>query len=260
MPLRIVALSLALGMLWAASAAAEPARSDADGAPPGYDQSVQRALREFELANYAEARAMLLSAHELYPNARTLRALGMVEYELKNYPACVAYMEQALSSRERPLNAEQRTSAEELRRAAEAYLSRYTLQLRPSNARVLLDGEPVSFDSQGKLVLAVGDHQLEVSAEGHHTLQRKLKVDGGEQRTLDVVLVPVTQAEPRAANGAQGSVDQPLYKKWWLWTTVGLVVAGGAVAGTMLALRKDDPQQPNGGSINETIHLLQVRR
>jgi hypothetical protein len=259
MNLRIVALGWALVLSWAAPALAEPARADAESAPPGYEQSVQRALREFELANYAEARAMLLSAHDLYPNARTLRALGMVEYELKNYPACVAYMEQALSSRERPLNAEQRASADELRRAAEGYLSRYTLQVRPVNARVSIDGEPASFDAQGKLVLAVGDHQLEISAEGHHALRRKLKVNGGERRTLDFVLVPATQAE-RGPIGAQGNVEQPLYKKWWLWTTIGLVVAGGAVAGVVLATRHEDPQKPNGGSLNETIHLLQVRR
>jgi tetratricopeptide (TPR) repeat protein len=244
-----------------------PAQADAGGgnghsaanAPPGYEQSVQRALREFELANYAEARAMLLSAHELYPNARTLRALGMVEYELKNYAACVAYMEQALASSERPLNDEQRERADELRKAAENYIGRYMLNVRPRNASVLVNGEAASFDAQGRLVLAVGDHELDVSAEGHRPLHRVLKVVGRQQQALDIVLVPVSSPESLQKH-AQGQVDKPLYKKWWLWTTVGLVVVAGATVGAVLATRPADPHKPNGGSLNETFHLLQLRR
>lgn len=33
----------------------------------------------------------------------------------------------------------------------------------------------------------------------------------------------------------------PIYKKWWLWTIVGVVVAGGAATGLYFALRPKDP-------------------
>jgi tetratricopeptide (TPR) repeat protein len=116
MPLRI--LAIALSMLWFAAVARADAASGQsqppDTADEGYEATVQLALREFGLGNYAEARTLLRDAHGLYANARTLRALGMVEYELKNYPACVAYLEQALSSQERPLSAEHRKGADEL--------------------------------------------------------------------------------------------------------------------------------------------------
>jgi tetratricopeptide (TPR) repeat protein len=230
-----------------------------DAAPPGYEQSVERALREFELANYAEARTMLLNAHALFPNARTLRGLGMVEYELKNYPAAAAYLEQALASRERPLTPEQRTSVEELRRAAQGYIGRYTLALRPGGATVLVDGDAPNIDARGLLVLVVGDHQIEVSAEGYHAQRRTLHVVGGEARALDLVLLPITSSETSAAN-APANVDKPLYKKWWLWTTIGLVVAAGVTTGVVLATREHTPQEPTGGSLNETIRLLSVRR
>ncbi len=39
---------------------------------------------------------------------------------------------------------------------------------------------------------------------------------------------------------------KPIHKKWWLWTTVGLVVAGGVAAGLVLGLRGDRrmPDEP----------------
>lgn len=34
---------------------------------------------------------------------------------------------------------------------------------------------------------------------------------------------------------------KPIYKRWWLWTSVALVVAGGVAAGTVLGLRATTP-------------------
>ena len=36
------------------------------------------------------------------------------------------------------------------------------------------------------------------------------------------------------------SVETPLYKKWWLWTIVGVVVAGGVTAAAVVATRVDE--------------------
>jgi hypothetical protein len=47
---------------------------------------------------------------------------------------------------------------------------------------------------------------------------------------------------------------KPLYKKWWLWTTLGIVVAGAA-AGTAIALtRNHDQPEAYGGT---TMSVLQ---
>lgn len=227
--------------------------------PSGYDETVQRALDEFELANYAEARSLLLQAHELYPNARTSRALGMVEFELKNYVSCVDYLEQALDSQTKPLTAEQRREAEQLLGRANGFVGRYTIALRPSAAALLIDGQPVRPDARGVLRLPVGDHQLEATAEGHRPLRRTLSVAGGRSEQLDVVLLPAAADDPVSAHEAPSAAPTPVYKKWWLWTTLGVVVAAGAVTGIVLATREPKPKEPNGGSINQTFHLLSWR-
>ena len=35
----------------------------------------------------------------------------------------------------------------------------------------------------------------------------------------------------------------PVYKRWWFWTAVGVVVAGGAGTGIYLATRGDDIEE-----------------
>jgi tetratricopeptide (TPR) repeat protein len=78
--------------------AAESAAVEAhEAAPSEYERMVGLAFREYELGNYAEARAGFLEAHRLSPSARTYRALGMVEYELKNYGDAIERLRQALS-------------------------------------------------------------------------------------------------------------------------------------------------------------------
>ncbi len=38
--------------------------------------------------------------------------------------------------------------------------------------------------------------------------------------------------------------DKPTYKKWWVWTIVGVAVAGGAAAGLAIAFTRNDGKTP----------------
>ena len=49
-----------------------------------------------------------------------------------------------------------------------------------------------------------------------------------------VALTPPPTPSPRA--------DKPAYKKWWVWTIVGVAVAGGVAAGVAVALTQDPKQ------------------
>lgn len=229
-------------------AAAEPTSA---GAPPGYDQTIDTALQEFEAGNFAEARSQFLKAHAIFPNARTLRALGKAEYELKNYRQAVGYLEQALESKVRPLTPEQRGETQRLLDSARGYLGRYFIDVRPPDAKLLLDGTPVSLGDRGSLVLNVGDHVLSIEAEGYLPERRQLRVIGGGTERLSIELQPVpppaaplpaVALDSSDASSSAAAVPQtearPLRKKWWLWTGVVAVVAGAAVAGVLLAKRE----------------------
>ena len=262
---RVVVLAFALGLAWSAvgsSALAEPERepgeiavstSGFEASPEGYEAAIDIAFQEYKLGNYAEARSRFLDAHRIYPNARTLRALGIVAYELRNYVSSILYLEQALSSSERPLTPRLRAETEQLLKKAQGYVARYTVSLRPRDAAILIDGSEAEPDEDGALVLEVGDHVLEAVAPGHRSLKRVLRVVGGADESISMMLVPLESSSPGTSPRSGERVDVPLRKRWWLWTTLSAVVLGGVATGLSLALRDPGERTPNGGTLGTVI-------
>jgi tetratricopeptide (TPR) repeat protein len=203
-----------------------------------YTEAVQVGLSEFEEKNFLEARAHFARAHAIYPNARTLRALGMVQFELKNYIESVHFLQEALSASERALDSDKRERTEKLLTRALGYIARLTLDIEPAT-QVLVDGKSTSLSSGAELVLAVGEHAIEFSAPGRMTDKRTLTIQGGEQETLRVKLAAVS-SERAATSGKNEDTapGRPVYKSPWLWTALGVVVVGAAV-GTALVLTRE---------------------
>lgn len=263
-----VVVSFCCLTLWLEStAAAQQSRGAAP--PPGYDAAVETALQEFEAGNYAEARSQLFKAHSIFPNARTLRALGKAEYELKNYREAIDYLEQALVSNVRPMTAEQRAEAQRLISAARGYTASYRISLQPPDSRLVLDGNAVKLGADGLLVVNVGDHVLQAEADGYVPERRELRViGGGAEQSLRIELqkipaepepaalpaVELTESEQVATEPPVQSDTTPLRRKWWFWTGVAGVLAGGAVAAVLLT-REPPASRGSGGSSGVDIRL-----
>jgi len=156
--------------------------------PEKYRAVIDLALAEYRLGNFAEARAQFEYAHKLYPNARSFRALGMVEFELRNYGDAIANLEMALASPLKPLEGKRRDDAVKLLSRARGYVARLNLQIDPDAASVVVDGVPVKIGSTGSLVLEVGDHILEFRAPGRIAQKRPVRIASGEEQSLRVVL------------------------------------------------------------------------
>lgn len=228
-------------------ARAQANESDQAVEPAGYREVVTEALQEFEAQNFEESRSLFHRAHTLFPNARTYRGLGFTEFELRHYPAAIGYLEAALSSRVRPLNAGLRADTERMLERAKAFVGRLRLEVKPSGASVSVDSQPVTLTAGTPLLLQVGDHTLEVHAPGFVASKRELSVQGGEDTNLTILLTPahedvaVASSEPRR-----------WYKSPWLWASVGVVVAGAA-AGAGYALTRDEPSPRYGGTANTRL-------
>lgn len=224
-----------------------PARADVE--PAAYRVAIERAVDEFGLGNYEEAREQFQQAFALFPNARALRGLGMSEFELRNYVEAATALERALASDVRPLEGKQRDDTASLLARARAYVGQLRFDMKPKDARLSVDGVPKSLDASRALRLDVGKHALEFQAEGFASERREVSVRGGQSETVSVRLVPLGGAH--ATGEERGNADRaepvPVYKRWWLWTIVGVVVAGAA-AGTAIALTRanDEPTRYRG--------------
>jgi tetratricopeptide (TPR) repeat protein len=234
------------------------AQASASTAPAGYQRAIDLALKEFQLGNFPEARSGFLRAHALFPNARTYRALGMVEYELRSYPSAIDYLERALEAKVRPLESTARVETENLIAQARGYVARFTFRVQPDHAVLTLDSGPLTLDANHSLLLQVGDYVLEARAEDYITARRDLHVVGERDQTIDLRLAPQTsqpappareqipQAREQMPQPNEPRSEEPLRKKWWLWTGVGAVVVGAVVTGLVLGLRKGSEHPQTG--------------
>lgn len=189
--------------LWVALLVALPcARAVAQGPPADYRRLVGDAVGEFEEANWPEARALFERAHDLYPNARTLRGIGMCAFEMRDYQDAVENLLFALEDTRRPLTPEQRRATEDLAERAMGFIGRFALTLEPPEAQLTVDDAVVSPNRRGELILAVGEHELVVRAAGFETLHRRIDVHGGESEDLALVLESISEGpgEPPIAS------------------------------------------------------------
>jgi hypothetical protein len=252
-----------------ASVAARGCPSEASGAasPLDYTTAIEDAVVDHDAGRFADARAQFLRAHGLYPNARTLRGLGMVEFELRNYADSVRYLEAALSCAVRPLEPNLRDEARRLLARARAYVGELRVTVEPKTASIEVDGVRQADAPFTPLLLAMGEHRLAIHADGYLTHTRTVHVAGPTTHELHVVLeralADARLMQPEAApSHAQSMRPIPrvppaeprtrLARKWWLWTAVGVVVAGGVTTAVMLA-RRERPDDGHVMTDHETL-------
>lgn len=240
----------------ATRASAEPpresvvaARATEGAEPAGYRETVEQALSEYAAKNYEEASSLFARAHKLYPNARTLRGQGMAAFELRRYEESIGFLEGALSAREKGLEGQLQSDTEALLARAQSFVARLEVELSPESATLAIDGKPVSYAPRSPLLLGLGEHVVSAEAQGYRPERKNLRVRGGEVLHIDLKL-----SESAVDVASERRPDQPrrLVKSPWLWTAVGAVVVGAAVAGVLLATRDEGgsrtiPQSIEGG-------------
>lgn len=98
------------------------------------------------------------------------------------------------------------------------------------------------------LLIKLGDHTLELYSEGYQPERRHVSVKtGGEVQRLTVLFTtPVHRTDSASSRPA---ARRGWFRNPWLWSAVGVVVAGAAT-GTALALTGNDSKTASaqGGS------------
>ncbi len=142
-------LAFALVGLAAPHSAGAQARSE-------YEAAIERAVAAYNDEDYAEAAKRFQRAHELWPNARTLRGIGMARFELGDHAGAAEALEAALTSNVVPLAGELRSDAQRLLREALARVGRLHLEIEPRTAQVTMDGVPKQTAPERPIIVAPG--------------------------------------------------------------------------------------------------------
>jgi hypothetical protein len=228
------------------------AQAQADGAAEAseYRELIEQALSEFKHKNWPEARVLFRRAHELSPNARTLRGMGVVSYEMRDYVHAVLELSSALVDARQPLTDAQRKECETLLGRSRTFVGAFALELEPSAADVTLDGAPLVRDKEDRVLVSFGEHTLRAVAPGFQDSTSKLVVQGGEQGQLRIVLyrpqavasaAPTSSVEKTVLSEGPSADDRPVSSPTkphgfvgqglrYSWVALGAGAALGAAA------------------------------
>jgi len=193
-------------------------------------------VAEYDARHYEEARAIFARAHTLYPNARTLRGLGMTCFELRDYVGAIRHLRASLRETRRPLTDEQRVHVNGLIERALSYVGTFDITTSPPDASLSIDGQPAQRETGGIILIGFGRHTLVASCSHCQSETRTIAVNGGERVSLTFALLPAFQSgeqdtplppalgtNPPGQPGTETSVHGGA--PWGLW-----VAAGGAAA------------------------------
>ena len=95
-------------------------------------------------------------------------------------------------------------------------------------ATVAIDGKlagKVPFDRD----VPAGKHTFVVQAPGFTPFKQLVEVEAGKPMALEVLLAEAKVIDPGPTGGG-------IHTKWWFWTIIGVVVAGGTATGLALGL------------------------
>lgn len=228
------------------AAAAHPVRADAPPSPPAaqdpgessqYRVMLEEAVSEYDAHRYEEARALFRRAHEISPNARTLRGIGMASFELREYIEALRSLEASLVDKRRALTPTQRTQVEALIERTRAFVGRFFLKLSPKETIVRVDGAPGTVEADGSLLLSFGRHTLIAESPGSTSETREINVIGGERQELAFHLHPeaplVVAPKVPGGAGAGGGETSSASSSAGYWFAGAGVLAAGAIGGLL---------------------------
>lgn len=202
-----------------------------------YDGSIGEAVAEFAAGHWAEARALFTEAHRLYPNARTLRGLGMAEFELRNYAEARRMLGLSLASQVNALSDTQRSKTNSLLDRIHAFVGLFLVEA-PAGTVIEVDGSAGQHDADGRLVVNSGKHVIAAILPGGERQQRQFDVRGGEVGTLvfqpagpaAAALTPAAPPAPLGAPVSQPAESFHVSDEGPSVVPLALMIGGGALA------------------------------
>lgn len=215
------ALALVLALAPVRHAFAEEPDANADEASE-YARVIQSAVERFQARDFGGAREQFQAAHGLSPSARTLRGMGLSDFESGRYAAAVAELESALADPRKPLDAQQRIEVQAVIAHSRGFVGTLEIQVTPRDATVTLAGIPLSGDS---FQLDAGEYLLRASAPGYADAEQRVRVIPADLTRVTLTLAPAEATRPDAL--ATESVDSTQQ-------TAAYIVGGFGVAGVIV--------------------------
>lgn len=170
-----------------------PAPDPADLATTAARAHFKTGIKLYRDGNYPGALAEFEAAYELKPGPGSLQNVALCQKALFRYGEAADTLTRLLLRHGAELSPEERTAAELARDELKGLVGSIRLRVTPPEARVTLDGRPVSAaERMSSLRVNVGEHTLVAEAPGYARGVRTVRVAGGKEDVpVEVALEPV---------------------------------------------------------------------
>lgn len=219
-PIRALGWALCLSIVTCLNAPAHAQTPAAVQPPAGYTHAIEQAVESFRTRDFVRARELFGQAHALEPSARTLRGMGLSDFESGRYAVAISELESALNEPRKALDAQQRGEIQAVIAHARGFVGTLKVTVTPANATVTIDDTPASRDA---MQLDSGLHTLRANALGYVDLEHEVRVLPGEVANVALTLDPITATNNTPDLGAS--------QRTAAWVVAGVGAAGLIVGG-----------------------------
>lgn len=256
---------LAAALCWATSAHAAPPGEEApreraaapDPKGPQYQEALKlfkQGIADFDGGYYTRAIEKFEAAQKLYPSPKIHTRIALCYKWLGNFLKALEHYE--LFLKEFPAKPESEADAQLRVQVEKTEIPRLLVTLAqvklvmdgPPGAEIRINGRPVGVAPMDRMFrLEAGPIAISAAFKGYYEFKRDLNVARGKSAEVAITLLKI---QPKVIRKVITIRATPIYKRWWFWTVVGTVVAGGAAGlGAWLSLR-EIPRDPTGDRIN----------
>ena len=198
-----------------------------------------RGAELFAAEDYEGALESFQESHRLNPVDSALYNIAMCQRALFRYVESRETFRQYLAAGGEAIDEARRHEVQRSILELEELLGEIRLSVAPQGAQLYLDEVALPPERWASMLVRTGRHTLRAEAEGYQPWVRQLDIPMGEVTEVTVHLGPAAMAAAapgHEATGETASGAKTILRSWWLWTAVGLVVAGGAATGIALAV------------------------
>jgi len=241
--LNCILLAVLLGLV--AGLASLPAAAD-DRADRGKELAVQ-GLKAYQGGDYQEALELFEEARTLYPTGQVLRMYGYTLLGLKRWVPAAEALEEALSTKLKPLPDDVRPEVQQNLDKALSHLGTVTIETNVQGATVIIDtGEEELLPVEDRRLLE-GSHSLVGKAEGRKELVVEVDVTAKESQTIRLDF-PVRKPEPEPE--PEVDVDPTMRVLGLTFGAAGLLTAGIGAATLASGVSMEDWTEDRISSYN----------
>lgn len=161
----------------------------------------QRGVKSVELGDLAGALAHFQEAYDQSPNQTVLFNIAQTQIALGRPVEGVQTLRRYVRLDRTPASNAQGRRVRELLAYTERRLGKITLEVRPEDAALEVDGVAQALDATGSVEVAAGSRQLVLTKPGFQTAVQRVDVAAGTttSTTVELVPIPTPPAEPLAA-------------------------------------------------------------